>query len=101
MDKYRIRRAILSAVEASEPGLSTLDDISTYPILRMSGSGPDAVFAEVRGLVDHGFLADRRPGRDPLLCLTAAGRDQLGQETDLDEFVWGEMASKFSRPGPA
>ena len=97
MDKYRIRRAILEAVEAMEPGLAELDDIAMYPLLNMSGTQPEKIVDEVRALVDHGYLNDARPGRAPLLRLTPEGRDQIHQETDLAEFIWGEMASKFKK----
>jgi hypothetical protein len=95
MDKYRLRRAILSAIEANEPGLCDLATVATYPLLKMGGITAEKIATECQALAQHGYLADLRPGRDPLLRLTAEGRDQLNQETDLDEYIWGEMASKF------
>jgi len=96
VDKYRLRRAILDAVMVQEPGLATLERIEAYPLLRMGGEItlrqiPD----EVKVLVEHGFLLNCRPGREPLLRLTSKGRDQMDQEADLDECIWGDMASKF------
>jgi len=95
MDKYRLRRLILDAVAAAEPGLATLDDIAAFPLLRMRAVQPERLLPEIDGLTDHGYLADLRPGRDPLLRITAKGRDQANQDSDLDEFIWGEMASRF------
>ena len=95
MDKHRIRRAILSAVESSEPGLATADDVAAYPLIRMGKVGDDKLMTEITGLVDHAFMANAKPGREPLLRLTATGRDQLHQEADLDEYIWDTMASKF------
>jgi hypothetical protein len=95
MDKHRIRRAILEAVEAQEPGLAKVDDIAAFPLIAMAHVPPEALMDAIGGLVEHGFLDDARPGRAPLLRMTAAGRDQMRQESDLDEYVWGEMASKF------
>jgi hypothetical protein len=99
MDKYRIRRAIIEAVQSLEPGLCELEDVAQYPLLRMAAQTPDKLLAEVTGLVQHGYLRDGRPGREPLLGLTAKGRDQLLQDTDLDEYIWGGMASKFKAQG--
>lgn len=97
MDKHRIRRAILAAVEASEPGLSTADDVAAHPLLKMAAVPQATLMTELMGLVGHGYLLNTRPGREPLLRLTATGRDQLNQETDLDEYVWDTMASKFNQ----
>lgn len=95
MDKYRLRRAILSAVEASEPGLATAEDVAAYPLIRMGAVPLDKIMAEISGLVDHGYIVNAKPGREPLLRLSGTGRDQLNQEADLDEYVWDSMASKF------
>ena len=96
MDKHHIRRAILTAVEDSAPGLATPDDIAAYPLLKMAAITQATLMTELMGLVGHGYLLNTRPGREPLLRLTAIGRDQLNQETDLDEYVWDTMASKFN-----
>lgn len=92
MDKHRLRRAILSAVKAAEPGAATLAEIAAYPLLSMGGVTGDRVAEEVRGLVAHEYLADLAPTRAPVVRLTAAGSDQIGQETRLDEYIWGELA---------
>lgn len=97
MDKYRIRRAILDAVEAQEPGLTTMEELAQYPVIRMLAVDGQEMLREVNGLVEHEYLSNARPGREPLLRLTAKGRDQIRQETDLDEYVWGELASRFQR----
>ena len=101
MDKYRLRVSILDAVESLEPGKCTLDEISIHTRiagqLRSKSLTPEGLAKEVTGLVERGYLTDVRPGREPLVGLTAKGRGQLKQEEDLDEYIWGEQASKFQQ----
>jgi hypothetical protein len=97
MDKYRLRRAIVEAVEAQEPGLASADDVAAYPLLRMGSIDADTLMDAIRGLVEHGYVSDVRPGREPLLRMTGKGRDQIRQDADLDEYIWGEMASQFHK----
>ena len=92
MDKHRIRRAILSAVKAAEPGAATLAEIAAYPLLAMAGVAQERVADEARGLIAHEYLADLAPTRAPVVRLTASGRDQINQETRLEEYIWGELA---------
>lgn len=100
MDKYHIRRAILSALVDSEPAPSTPSDILSYPPLRMSierkATEQDLVMGAVTALVERNYISDLRPGREPLFRITGAGRGQIDREDDLHEFIWGEFASKFS-----
>lgn len=99
MDKYRLRRAILDAVQAMEPAPSTVDEVATFPLLQSGAVARDDVQREIAGLINHAYLEDLRPGRTPLLRLTPAGADQINRESDLAEYIWGELASRFARGG--
>ena len=96
MDKYHLRRAVLEALADFDPAPCTVDEIAQYPPIEMAGTERETLTRELRGLAAHGYIADLRPGRAPLYRLAAKGRDQLNRETDLDEYVWGEFASKFT-----
>jgi len=99
MDKYTVRRMILDVVIDCEPACAELSDILAHPtISRALETGvltQDQVIEGLKGLTEHGFLKDFRPGRAPLIRITAAGRDQIKRECDLQEYIWGEHASKF------
>jgi len=97
MDKYHLRRQILAALLDSEPAASTIEDLMCWPPIEMSDEPRTDVAGEVRGLLSHGYVRDFRPGRKPLLRIATKGRDQINQEADLDEYVWGEYASKFAQ----
>jgi len=97
MDKYHERRLVLEAVRAMEPAPATLPDINRYSPLEMAGLAGGPVGHHAFELCAQGYLENLRPGREPLYRLSQAGRAQLGRETDLDEYIWGEFASRFSR----
>lgn len=97
MDKYRIRRLVLEVAEALEPAPTELADLLNHPIISRSGIAPEAIGTHAAALAERGYLIDHRPGRQPLYRLTPKGRGQLAQEEDLEEFVWGDMASKFAK----
>ena len=92
MDKHHLRRAVLDALLSAEPAPATVDELCEYPPLAMSATPRETLTGELRGLVDHGYVRDLRPGREPLYRVTAAGRDQARRETALDEYIWGEWA---------
>jgi len=92
MDKHRLRRAILDAVQDMEPGPTTVDDLQAFPLLAMAAVQREAILAACTGLVEHGFLRNMRPTREPLYRLEAAGRDQINRDAELSEYVWGELA---------
>jgi hypothetical protein len=100
MDKHIVRQQLLRAALALEPGLFSLDAAATLPLFRVGGVTRDDLAAELRGLASHAYLRDVRPGRESLYRLTDRGRDQIGQETDLHEYVWGEFASQFQQDNP-
>jgi DNA-binding transcriptional ArsR family regulator len=95
MDKYILRQQLLRALAEAEPGLLGLDQLAQWPLFQMAGLKAPSLLMELRALADHGYIRDERPGRAPLFRLLAPGRDQLQQEADLDEFVWGDLASRF------
>jgi len=101
MDKYRTRLAILDAVESLEPGVCTLDEIALHTRIdgqiRCGALDKAGLYKEVMALVERGYLSDGRPGREPLIGLTPKGRGQVHREEDLDEYIWGTMASKFQQ----
>jgi len=92
MDKYRIRRSILQALKDLEPAPATVSDLEAYPLLSRVDLPRAVVVDELLGLVDHGYVENLRPTRAPLYRLTAAGRDQIRQDAELAEYVWGELA---------
>lgn len=97
-DQYILRRTILTAVRQCEPAAAELDDIEQFPPLEMNAAvTPNQILGTARELAERGYLADLRPGRVPLFRLTAKGRGQLDREEDLDEYVWGQFASKFAK----
>ena len=100
MDNYHIRQQLLSAALKHEPGLLSLNAATMLPFFRLAATKPETLAAELRGLAAHGYLVDQRPGREPLYLLTAKGRDQINQESDLHEYVWGEFASRFQQDQP-
>lgn len=96
-DKYTLRRSILDAVRASEPACAHFDDVVEYPAIAMNAAlSRETVFAALNGLVACGYLVDLAPGRAPLYRVTVKGRLQADRETDLDEYIWGEYASRFA-----
>jgi hypothetical protein len=92
MDRHRIRRSILQALKELHPSAADYAELLAYPRIKQAG----LLFADVAeaatGLIEHGYVENLRPGRTPLLRLTAAGRDQIDQETTLAEYVWGSLA---------
>jgi hypothetical protein len=101
-DKYTLRRSILDAVRASEPACAHFDDVVEFPVIAMNAAlTPDVVFEALKGLVACGYLVDLAPGRAPLYRVTVKGRLQADRETDLDEYIWGEYASRFAAGGAA
>jgi hypothetical protein len=100
MDKHVIRQNLLRAALAMEPGLMSHDAAMHVPLFRMAAIQPDLLADELRGLASHAYLRDVRPGREPLYKLTDMGRDQINQESDLHEYVWGEFASRFQQDQP-
>ena len=99
MDKHQIRRQIMEGIECFEPAPAEMSDMVTYPYLKgyVAGAGVEKLLADIQGMIEHGYVENLRPGREPLLRLTAKGRDQLRQEADLEEYIWGGMASRFQR----
>ncbi len=99
MDKYQVRRQILEGIECFEPAPAEMSDLVTYPYLKgyVAGAGVEKLLDEVKGLCMNGYVEDLRPGREPLLRVTSKGRNQLRQEADLEEYIWGGMASRFQR----
>jgi len=95
MDKYIFRRELLQIAKDYEPALLDLESFFSWPRFRQRALAKDEIAAELRGLASAGYLVDKRPGREPLYALTDAGRQQIGMECDLAEYVWGEQASKF------
>lgn len=95
MDKYHLRRAILEALIANEPGVASPSDVLAYAPIEMSGVSLGDVMDELRGLVERQYVRNLKPGRSPLFRITGAGRGQIKKEDDLHEYVWGEWASKF------
>jgi len=96
VDKHHLRRAILTAVKAVEPAAASITDIQTHPLIEMAAITIEQITAEMTGLLEREYLQNLRLGRAPLLRLTAKGRGQIEREEDLDEFIWGEFASKFA-----
>jgi hypothetical protein len=97
MDKYILRQQLLRIVVQQEPAAADLESVMAAPFVLMSGLTRAEAMTEVEGLIEHGYLRWLTPGRSPLWRITAKGRDQLAQETDLDEFVWGRFAGKFAK----
>jgi len=88
-----------------EPAPCELAEINALPNLRLALDRglltQENIVEEIQGLIEHGYISDLRPGRAPLLRLTARGRDQAKRDSDLDEYIWGQYASKFAGPSPA
>lgn len=95
MDKYHLRRAILDALMAAEPAAAAPSDVLSYPPIEMAAVPQAQVMDELRGLVERDYARNLKPGRDPLFRITAVGRGQINKDDDLQEYVWGEWASKF------
>ncbi|MBT4815287.1 MAG: hypothetical protein HON70_06290 [Lentisphaerae bacterium] len=95
MDKYHTRQAILKALIDAEPAPLTVSDICSHGLFEMDETPRETVRSELTGLVERGYVRNMRPGRNPLCRITATGRGQIKKEDDLEEFVWGEWASKF------
>lgn len=98
-DKYTFRRTILGVVRDCEPAAAEFSDIRLAPVIAMNAALADAdVAKELVGLVGAGYLRDLRPGRIGLWRITLKGRLQIDRETDLDEYLWGQYASRFAGP---
>lgn len=98
MDKYKLRQLILSAAQYyGKKTPSTVNDLVGNPYIMPRGLPRETIIDEADNLVAHDYLKNCRPGRDPLYIITDKGIDQIDQETDRDEFIWGEQASKFQR----
>lgn len=97
MSKYVLRRQILEVVRECEPACVTFGEIAQHPdIAQNAAVDDDRLQAEIMGLVERGYLKNLRPGRRPLYRITPKGRGQLDMEEDLEEYVWGESASRFA-----
>lgn len=95
---YTLRRTVLQAVKAAEPAPAEFNDVADAPaFLCRPDVTPNTLLAILTGLVQRGYLADLRPGRDPLYRLTAKGRGQIDREEALDEYIWGQYASGFAK----
>lgn len=93
MDKHILRQTILRIMkDRIHPGAARLELIARIPDLVIRSIERELLLEILQGLVDHGYLANLRPGREPSYKLTAAGIDQIDQETDLDEYIWGDIA---------
>jgi len=96
MDKYRLRQRILSAAEYyGKKTPFSVKDLVINPYIQPLGLPRETVIDEADNLTAHDYLKNCRPGREPLYIITEKGIDQIDAETDRDEFVWGEQASKF------
>ncbi len=95
MDKYHVRRQILDALVFFEPAAAPPSDILAYPPIEMSAISADRIMPELTALAERGYIKNLRPGRDPLFRITVVGRGQINREDELQEFIWGEFASKF------
>ena len=93
MDKHIIRQTILRSLQAHvHPGAARVELIATIPDLLIRAVTRADLVDILQGLADHGYLQNLRPGREPLYKLTAAAIDQIDQETDLDQYIWGDAA---------
>jgi hypothetical protein len=92
MDKCHIRRAILQALKELHPAPADYAELCAYPRLKQAGLPFAEVADAATGLCEHGYIENLRPGRAPLFRITADGRDQIDQETDLSEYIWGSLA---------
>jgi len=98
MDHYRLRQRILEAAKFyGRKTPSSVNDLMRNPYIQPLSIPRETIIDEADNLVAHEYLKNCRPGREPLYIITAKGIDQIDLETDKDEFVWGEMASKFQR----
>jgi len=95
MDKYHTRQAILDALVAAEPAPANPSDVFQYGPIEMAAIPRQEIMDELNGLVERGYVRNMKPGRFPLFRITATGRGQVKKEDDLEEYVWGEWASKF------
>lgn len=95
MDKHIRRRTLLSMARDQRPALLDVDTAVMHPSMTMAAIPRLEIAEALAGLAEHGYLRNMRPGRTPLYRITAAGLDQIHQEADLDEYVWGEHASQF------
>jgi hypothetical protein len=97
-DKHTLRRTILDAVRDCEPCAARFNDLVQHPAIEMNAAvTTDRLAQECGGLVDAGYLVDLQPGRAPLYRVTLKGLLQVKRETDLDEYIWGEYASRFAK----
>lgn len=101
MDKYTIRRQVLEALSDAAPAAADTADVCDWPEIAMRLErelvSREDVIGALDGLAERGYIENLRPGRAPLWRIAAKGRDQIDRETDLDEYIWGQMASKFTR----
>lgn len=99
-DRHTMRRMILDATADAAPAAVTIDDLAEAPqfAVRIARrlTTPGEIGEVCAGLALHGYLVDLRPGREPLYRVTAKGDAQRHRETDLDEYIWGEHASRFA-----
>jgi len=97
MNKYTLRRRILDIIANYSPAPLNIDSIASEPFICASGATRESVAEELRGLALNGYVENLFPGREPGYVITKAGNNQRKRECDLDEYVWGEQASKFQR----
>jgi hypothetical protein len=90
---YRLRQAILSALNACFPGGKDLDELVRSGALCDLAAGREETLTEARILESGGYCRDvRGRGRDPWWKITHSGLCQIRKEAVLDEVVWGEEA---------
>lgn len=97
-EKYTVRQVILDALREigvrGRPG--SLRDIEQHPFAASIGVQLAELRDEVPGLIAHGYVENKTPGRGYLLKLTAKGLDQIQREADPDEYVWGPALANMA-----
>ena len=90
--KHDIRLATLVALE-HWPAPLTLDRLAESLDLQQAGISRAELLEELPGLIGHAYVRNHLAGRGGwLLAITAAGRDQVRRDADMDAFVYGESA---------
>ena len=91
---YQIRQIILQATAESDPAPMSLDIIVNHPALGVIQPTRAEINTEITALRKHGYLKACEGSNLEYFAITAAGTDQINQETDRDQFIWGKWGLK-------
>ncbi|MCF6174832.1 MAG: hypothetical protein L3J71_03590 [Victivallaceae bacterium] len=91
---YQIRQIILQASAESDPAPMNLDILVNHPAFGLIHPTREEINSEITALRKHGYLKACAGSNLEYFAITGEGTDQINQEVDRDQFVWGKWGLK-------